>query len=89
METHETVRRMTSDQRSEIIAIMIGVIPDMSFDEAQYGIIDDREPFVADIRTVFEMRRIIANIRADLERGRNPTTKSSSTCVKESKPPSS
>ena len=57
MDTHETVRPMTSGQRNDIIATMMGAIPDLSFDEAQHGIIGDKGSFVVDIRAVFERQR--------------------------------
>lgn len=57
MATHETVRKMTDGQRSDIIATMVAAIPDLTFDEAQRGVIGNKGPFVADIRAVFERHR--------------------------------
>lgn len=52
--THETVRPMTDPQKSDIIATMVGAMPPLTFDEAQYGIIGAKGSFVADIRAAFE-----------------------------------
>ena len=58
METRETVRKMTDGQRSDLIATIAGVIPaDFSFRDAQ-AIIGNKGPFVADIRKMFEKRRL-------------------------------
>lgn len=57
METRETVRMMTDGQKSDIIATMVGAIPELTFDEAQYGVIGDKGSFVADIREVFAKRQ--------------------------------
>ena len=56
MATHETVRKMTDGQKSDIIATMMGAIPPLTFDEAQ-GIVGEKGPFVAEIRNAFERRR--------------------------------
>jgi len=53
MATRETVRVMTDGQKSDLLATMAGAIPPLTFDEAQ-GIIGDKGPFVADVRSVFE-----------------------------------
>jgi len=53
MATRETVRVMTDGQKSDLLATMAGAIPPLTFDEAQ-GIIGDKGPFVADVRSAFE-----------------------------------
>lgn len=68
MTTHETVREMTRGQLKDIIATMVGAIPDdFTFEEAK-GITGDKGSFIADIREVFEKRRNrMATVPADDE----------------------
>ncbi len=57
MKTHGTVRKMTGGQRGDLIATMVGAIPDLTFEEAQ-AIIGRKGPLVAEIRDVFAKRRL-------------------------------
>jgi len=58
MVTHETVRKMTDGQRSDLIATMAGAIPpNFTFEEAQ-AIISKKGPFVAKIREAFKRRKV-------------------------------
>lgn len=53
MEIHETVRQMTHGQFKDIVATLIGAIPELTFDEAK-RVIGDKGNLVVSIREVFE-----------------------------------
>lgn len=52
MTTFERVRDMTQDQRKDIATIVIGAIPDLTFDEAQ-ALIGDKGKLVTAVCYVF------------------------------------
>lgn len=55
--THETVREMTQGQLKDIVATLIGAIPDLTFDEAQ-AVIGDKGSLISGVGEAFERFRI-------------------------------
>ena len=55
METHETVRQMTQGQLKDIVATLVGAIPELTFDEAK-RVVGNKGDLVVSVREAIERR---------------------------------